>query len=168
MTVLVVCTVAIPAGRPGSMCGDLDRVDLEQIDDRCGFWGMIRAVQLFRYPLLGGLPVCEPTTATVDHQRRVTRVLGPLMVAECITALMLFLGRPPRMSFDRALSAAARLGIALLSPVAILASHHARLAAAHVVVGNGFRAIASTARCILLAVAIVVIVVVAVAIASAS
>lgn len=126
-----------------------------------GMVGVIWMVQLVHYPLLGRLSAHEPTSAAVDHQRRITWVVGPLMAAEGVTALILLVDRPPTMSFVSALVAAALLGVALLSTVAVQVPQHTRLAADHddavvaaLIAGNWVRTSAWTARGVLLAVVI--------------
>ena len=56
-------------------------------------------------------------TAAVDHQRRISWVVGPLMAVEGVTALVLLVDRPATMSVVSAWVAAALLGVALLSTV---------------------------------------------------
>ena len=126
-----------------------------------GMVGVIWMVQVVHYPLLGRLSAHEPVSAAIDHQRRISWVVGPLMAAEGITALILLVDRPPTMSFASAFAAAALLGVALLSTVAIQVPQHARLAADHddsvvaaLIARNWIRTIAWTARGVLLAVVI--------------
>lgn len=128
-------------------------------------WGMIGViwiVQLVHYPLLGRLSVHEPVDAAVDHQRRISWVVGPLMAAEGVTALILLVDRPPTMSLFSAVLAAALLGSALLSTVLIQVPQHARLAQGHdddlvreLIARNWIRTVAWTARGVLLVVVLV-------------
>ena len=66
----------------------------------------------------------------VDHQRRISWVVGPLMAAEGVTALVLLVDRPSTMAAVSAWTAAVLLGVALLSTVLVQVPLHARLAAA--------------------------------------
>ena len=128
-------------------------------------WGMIGViwiVQLVHYPLLGRLSVHEPVDAAVDHQRRISWVVGPLMAAEGVTALILLVDRPPTMSLLSAFVAAALLGVALLSTVLIQVPQHTRLADGHdddlvreLIARNWIRTIAWTGRGVLLAMVLV-------------
>jgi hypothetical protein len=81
------------------------------------------------------------------------------MAAEGVTALVLLVDRPATMSFASAFVAAALLGVALLSTVAIQVPQHARLAEAHddeivrsLIAGNWIRTAAWTVRGVLLAI----------------
>jgi hypothetical protein len=107
------------------------------------------------------LSALEPSTAAIDHQRRISWVVGPLMACEGVTALWLLVDRPPTMSFVSALGAAALLGVALLSTVLIQVPQHARLAEGHddavvrsLVAMNWIRTAAWSGRGVLLAVVI--------------
>ena len=96
-----------------------------------GMVGVIWMVQLVHYPLLGRLSALEPVTAAVDHQRRISWVVGPLMAAEGVTALILLVSRPASMSAASAYAAAALLAVALLSTAFVQVPLHARLADGH-------------------------------------
>lgn len=64
--------------------------------------GVIRVLQVVHSPLPGRLSEQEPAPAAQDHQRRITRIVGPLMTAEGVTALILLVDRPATMSFASA------------------------------------------------------------------
>ena len=124
-------------------------------------WGMVGVIwtmQLVHYPMLARLSALEPTTAAVDHQRRITWVVGPLMAAEGVTALVLLFERPDSMSVAAAWGAAALLAVALLSTVLVQVPLHSRLADGHddavaraLVSTNWVRTAAWTVRAVLLA-----------------
>jgi len=123
-----------------------------------GMVGVIWMVQLVHYPLLGRLSALQPSIAAVDHQRRITWVVGPLMAAEGVTALVLLVSRPASMSALSAIVAAALLGVALLSTAFVQVPLHARLAEGHddavvrsLISTNWVRTAAWTARGIVLA-----------------
>jgi uncharacterized membrane protein len=123
-----------------------------------GMVGLIWVVQVVHYPMLAEMSALAPITAAVDHQRRISWVVGPLMAAEGMTALALLVDRPATMGWLSAWAAATLLGVALLSTVAIQVPLHARLAAAHdadvarrLVSTNWIRTATWTARGVLLA-----------------
>ncbi len=93
--------------------------------------GVIWTVQLVHYPMLATMSELVPAQAAVDHQRRISWVVGPLMAAEGVTALILLVDRPASMGWPSAWLAAGLLGIALLSTVAVQVPLHTRLAAGH-------------------------------------
>lgn len=93
--------------------------------------GLIWFVQLVHYPLLGRFSAAVPAVAAVEHQRRTAWVVGPLMAAEGITALVLLVDRPATMGAPSAWLAAALLGVALGSTVVVQVPLHQRLAVQH-------------------------------------
>lgn len=127
-----------------------------------GMVGLIWVVQVVHYPMLAEMSALAPITAAVDHQRRISWVVGPLMAAEGVTALALLVDRPGTMGWLSAWSAATFLGVALLSTVAIQVPLHARLAAAHdaevarrLISTNWVRTVVWTARGVVLAAVLV-------------
>ena len=118
-------------------------------------------VQVVHYPMLATYSAFAPATAATDHQRRISWVVGPLMAAEGVTALILLFDRPPTMSAVSAWVAAGFLGVALSSTVLFqvplhrrLAEHHDADAARRLIVSNWIRTVAWTARGVVLAVAL--------------
>ncbi len=127
-----------------------------------GMVGVIWMVQLVHYPLLGRLSALEPATAAADHQRRISWVVGPLMAAEGVTALILLVSRPASMSATSAYAAAALLAVALLSTAFVQVPLHQRLADGHadevvrsLISTNWIRTGAWTARGLVLAAVLV-------------
>ena len=121
--------------------------------------GLIWTIQVVHYPMLADFSRVEPVRAATDHQRRITPVVGPLMAAEGITALILLVEQPATMSVAAAWGAAALLGVALVSTVVLQVPLHRRLAQGHdadaaerLVSTNWVRTFAWTARGTLLAV----------------
>ena len=57
--------------------------------------GVIWIVQLVQYPMLATYVGTSPDAAQ-DHQRRILPVVGPLMVIEGVTALILLVDRPDK------------------------------------------------------------------------
>ncbi len=120
--------------------------------------GLIWMVQLVHYPMLAQYSQRAPGTAAVDHQRRISWVVGPLMAAEGVTALILLVERPATMSALAAWVAAGLLGVALASTVLMQVPLHRRLAAGHdataardLIGTNWVRTAAWTARGVVLA-----------------
>ena len=123
-----------------------------------GMVGVIWMVQVVHYPMLAQYSAGAPVRAVVDHQRRIAPVVGPFMAAEGVTALILLVDRPATMGAASALAAAALLGVALLSTIAIQVPLHSRLAEDHddelartLITTNWLRTAAWTARGVLLA-----------------
>ena len=93
--------------------------------------GVIWLVQIVTYPMLTGHSRLRPVDAALEHQRRITWVVGPLMAVEGVTALVLLVERPATMTAGSAWLAAGLLGVALISTWTIQVPLHARLAAGH-------------------------------------
>jgi uncharacterized membrane protein len=124
-----------------------------------GMVGLIWVMQLVHYPMLGRISLHEPSTAAVDHQRRISWVVGPLMAVEGVTALVLLVARPDTMGWLSTWASAGLLGVALLSTIVFQVPLHGRLAAGHdpeavtrLLSTNWIRTAAWTARGIILAV----------------
>ncbi len=120
--------------------------------------GLIWTVQLVHYPMLATWSARCPVDSVIDHQRRITWVVGPLMATEGVTALVLLIRRPDSMSALSAWAAAALLGVALVSTVLVqvplhqlLAERHDADAARRLVDTNWVRTAAWTARGLVLA-----------------
>ncbi len=93
--------------------------------------GLIWLVQVVHYPMLAEFSAVSPIAPAVDHQRRISWVVGPLMAAEGVTALVLLVDRPATMGAASAWAAASLLGIALLSTVLVQVPLHGALAKGH-------------------------------------
>lgn len=96
-----------------------------------GMVGVIWMVQLVQYPMLARSSALEPRVAAQEHQRRITWVVGPLMAAEGVTALLLLVEQPDEIAALTAWLAAALLGVALASTVLIQVPLHTQLAEQH-------------------------------------
>jgi hypothetical protein len=119
--------------------------------------GLIWVVQVVHYPMLAVYSQLFPAIAAVDHQRRITWVVGPLMAIEGLTSLILLFTRPPTMSMLAAWIAAMLVALALVSTVLIQVPLHAQLATAHdaetarrLIASNWVRTVAWTAKGLLL------------------
>lgn len=123
-----------------------------------GMVGVIWIVQVLQYPMLAGYSELSPVVAAVEHQRRISWVVGPLMAVEGLTALVLLVERPTSMDAVSAWVAAGLLGVALASTAFVQVPLHARLAERHdpqvahrLISTNWVRTVAWTARGVLLA-----------------
>ncbi len=123
-----------------------------------GMVGLIWIVQVVHYPMLAEYSAVAPVRAVVDHQRRITPVVGPFMAAEGVTALILLVDRPATMGTLSAWTAAALLGVALLGTSALQVPWHRRVAEGHddelaqrLITTNWLRTGAWTARGLVLA-----------------
>ena len=120
--------------------------------------GLIWMVQVVHYPMLAEFSASSPGTAAVVHQRRISWVVGPLMAAEGVTALILLVDRPATIERDERLgrSFVAGRGAALdrprpgATPQPIGAGHD-RAVARRLISTNWVRTIAWTGRGVLLA-----------------
>jgi hypothetical protein len=122
-----------------------------------GMVGLIWVVQVVHYPMLALYSQQSPAIAVVDHQRRITWVVGPLMAVEGVSALILLFDRPSTMGVLTAWVAAMLVGLALVSTVLIQVPLHAQLATAHdaqaarrLIASNWVRTVAWTAKGLLL------------------
>ena len=120
--------------------------------------GLVWRVQLVHYPMLATWSAQAPVHAMVDHQRRITWLVGPLMATEGVTTLALLAVRPASMSPLSAWAAAALLGVALMSTVLVQVPLHRRLAERHdvatarrLVASNWIRTAAWTSKGLVLA-----------------
>jgi uncharacterized membrane protein len=124
-------------------------------------WGMVGVIwvmQVVCYPMLAGYSAVEPVRSVGDHQRRIIPVVGPFMVAEGVTALILLVDRPATTGALSAWIAAALLGVALLSTIAVQIPLRSRLAGGHdegaarrMIATNWLRTAAWTCRGLVLA-----------------
>jgi hypothetical protein len=124
--------------------------------------GVIWTIQLVHYPMLATMSQLMPSAAAIDHQRRIVWVVGPLMATEGVTTLILLVHRPASMSAMAAWGAAALLGLALGSTVAVQVPLHSQLAVGHdarvahrLVATNWVRTAAWTARGIVVLVVLI-------------
>lgn len=72
--------------------------------------GVIWVVQLVHYPLFSGVGADGWAAYEVGHQQRITWVVGPLMLLELATAVLLVLDRPAAMPMAAAVAGAALVG----------------------------------------------------------
>jgi hypothetical protein len=115
--------------------------------------GLIWMVQLVHYRMLATYSATAPATAVAGHQRGISWVVGPLMAAEGVTALILLVDRSDTMPTWGAWAAAALLGVALTSTVVVQVPPHTRLAERHdgrdaalLITSNWVRTVAWTMR----------------------
>ena len=120
--------------------------------------GVIWVVQLVHYPLFAGVGADGWAAYERAHQQRITWLVGPLMLAELATAVLLVLDRPAAMPLAAAVTGAALVGAIWASTAFVQVPLHAALggafdAAAHsrLVGSNWVRTVLWTVRGALLA-----------------
>jgi hypothetical protein len=94
-----------------------------------GMVGVIWFVQLVHYPLFDRADRAGFTEFEHAHRNRTSFVVGPLMIAEGLSALALFFDRPPRVSWLAVVVGLALLGIVSASTVLLQIPQHDRLSA---------------------------------------
>lgn len=111
--------------------------------------GLILTIQLVHYPLFARVGAPTWPTYEREHQSRITYLVGPLMLAELLSAAWLALRQPPALP-----SRSLWLGLGLvlliwLSTALVQSPLHGRLSAAfdvrlhrQLVLGNWFRTLA--------------------------
>ncbi len=115
--------------------------------------GLIWFVQLVHYPLFPGVGIPGWTAYAAAHARRTRWVVGPPMLVEAITALLLVLRRPPAVSTSWAWIGLGLLAVVWLSTAFVQVPRHRLLAggfdadaARALVATNWLRTLAWTAR----------------------
>ena len=115
--------------------------------------GLIWFVQIVHYPLFSRVGRDDFRRYEMEHQRRTTYVVAPLMLTELVSSVMLLWWRP-----DGVGSVSVLLGLALLASIWIMTymvqvPQHASLALTYdpamqqrLVMGNWYRTAAWTAR----------------------
>ncbi|MFN3596319.1 MAG: hypothetical protein ACK41D_03510 [Rubricoccaceae bacterium] len=74
-------------------------------------FGAIWIVQLVHYPLFAGVGAAGWAAYEAQHQARITLVVGPPMVAELVTAVLLVLYRPEAFPFWAVLTGLVLVGV---------------------------------------------------------
>lgn len=121
--------------------------------------GLIWFVQVVHYPLFGAVGRDGFAAYERRHQRRTAWVVGPVMLMELVTGVMLVVDRPDHVSGWAVWAGLGLLGLIWLSTAALQVPRHRQLetgydAGAHraLVATNWFRTIAWTARGVLVGV----------------
>jgi hypothetical protein len=109
--------------------------------------GLIWFVQVVHYPLFAHLDLA----GIVEHQRRTGWVVGPPMIVEALTAVLLVVERPEGVPATAAWTGLALLAVIWISTALIQVPRHRGLAAGsgevrRLVAGNWVRTAAWTAR----------------------
>lgn len=119
--------------------------------------GVIWFVQVVHYPLFGGVGRDGWPAYAAAHGRRTTRVVGPPMLVELATGVLLVLRPPPGVPPSALWAGLALIGVAWASTGLLQVPRHRDLAggwdpAAHrsLVAGNRVRVVAWTLRGMLL------------------
>ena len=115
--------------------------------------GVIWTVQVVHYPLFAGVGADGWAAYEAAHQSRITLVVGPLMLAELVTAVWLVLDRPPGLPAWAVVLGAALVGVIWVSTAFVQVPLHSALgsafdadAHARLVATNWIRTAAWTAR----------------------
>ena len=118
--------------------------------------GVIWIVQGVHYPLFSYADRTTYPAFADAHGRLITFIVGPAMLAELVTGLLLLADRPPALSSRAALAGAALIGIIWASTALLQVPMHAQLAQGYdarahgwLVGSNWVRTIAWTARSLL-------------------
>lgn len=119
-------------------------------------------VQIVHYPLFAEVGRATFQRYERAHQRRIARLVIPLMLGELFSSLLLFWVAPPGLPTGYALSGLVLLAVIWLSTAILQVPQHGRLArrgfdtAVHtrLVSGNWLRTIAWTLRALLVCVAL--------------
>jgi uncharacterized membrane protein len=61
--------------------------------------GVLWVIQIVHYPLLGEVPDASVARVALRHQRLITRVVGPTMVIEAVSSLLVLLLVPQSLFF---------------------------------------------------------------------
>ena len=130
---------------------------LAQIATTCMLTGLIWTIQVVHYPLFASVGADRFVAYEASHARLITLVVGPLMLAEAATAMLLLAIRPASIPMWIPVAGAALLAAIWLTTAFVSVPCHARLAdgfdaEAHrrLVDTNWIRTIAWSARAALL------------------
>lgn len=93
--------------------------------------GLIWLVQLVHYPLFVSIDPDKFSGAMVAHQQRISFIVLPLMGSELLTALLLWVVRPPGVSAILLASAFILLLVAWASTFLIQVPQHTKLIGGH-------------------------------------
>ena len=115
--------------------------------------GVIWIVQIVHYPLFAGVGADGWAAYEASHESRITLVVGPLMVAELVTAVWLVLDRPDALPSWMVVAGAALVGVIWASTAFVQVPLHSALGGAfdadahsRLVATNWVRTIAWSAR----------------------
>lgn len=118
--------------------------------------GVIWIVQVVHYPLFAYADRATYPAFAGAHGRLITLIVGPAMLTELVTAVLLLTARPPALSARAALVGLALIGVIWLSTALLQVPMHGQLtqgydARAHgwLVATNWIRTLAWTARSLL-------------------
>lgn len=122
--------------------------------------GLIWTIQVVHYPLFAGVGADRFAAYQADHARLITYIVGPTMLIEAATTVLLVVARPPSIPAWIVWTGLLLLAVVWLSTALIQVPAHGRLAdgfdaAIHqrLVSSNWIRTLAWTGRGVLLAIA---------------
>lgn len=118
--------------------------------------GVIWVVQVVHYPLFSFADRANYPAFAAAHGRLITLIVGPAMLAELVTAVLLVFRPPPTLSLRAALTGLALVAIIWASTALLQVPAHGQLAQgydgrahAFLVQSNWLRTVAWTARSLL-------------------
>lgn len=91
--------------------------------------GLIWLVQVVHYPLFAGVGEEGFAAYAADHSRRITRVVGPVMLLELGTGVLLLARRPADVGWGWPLAGLALLGVVWASTAFLQVPRHTELGA---------------------------------------
>ena len=90
--------------------------------------GLIWVIQVVHYPLFSAVGRAEFAAYEASHTRLITIVVGPVMLLELATSVLLLVMRPASVPAWAAATGAALVAIVWLSTIALQVPAHGRLA----------------------------------------
>jgi len=136
----------------------LDAILLIHLLSTFALTGLIWTVQLVHYPMFLRLDRTTFTQAMVEHQRRITWIVLPLMLAEVCTTVLLLINRPVWIPAHELYFAAFLVVVIWVSTLTLQMPCHQKLlkgqdpkAIDRLVTGNWIRTVAWSMRSLLLA-----------------
>jgi len=102
---------------------------IAQVIGSVGMFGVIWTIQIVHYPLMRMIPPAAFARYEAEHQRRITRIVGPLMLLEGLCVLAVFFLRPSCISVTLALTGGLAEAVAIGVTAFVSAPMHGRMAA---------------------------------------
>ena len=90
--------------------------------------GLIWVIQVVHYPLFSAVGRAEFAAYEASHTRLITTVVGPVMLLELATSVLLLVMRPASVPAWAAATGVALVAIAWISTIALQVPAHGRLA----------------------------------------
>lgn len=90
--------------------------------------GLIWVIQVVHYPLFASVGRSEFAAYEASHTRLITLVVGPVMLLELATSVLLLVARPPSVPSWAAAAGVALVAVVWISTIALQVPAHGRLA----------------------------------------